>query len=291
MMKLIDKYYDYKLDKPIDIQNDGCNFNNWKEMGTDYPFALHNDGFKIFVNYASLSIDDEYSDIDPYTVTENSNFHNRRLKGTIEMITMALNKINKENVKLLDIGCGMGYFTDIISNTFSNIDVTACDYSISAIKYANAHFPKIDFSVADIHELPYTEKYFDIIVLNNIFEHIPDIVSCLQKISKLLVNKNGYIIISTPSRYRMDNLIRILRHKKIQLISEYHVTEYSTGQVEEMLSYAGFDMLKIWSEPLKKTLSLTIFTKIVSIFRNPILLESTVFYLASNTKEELYEKK
>ena len=63
----------------------------------------------------------------------------------------------------------------------------------------------------------------------------------LKKIERSL-KPGGHLIISTPSRYRLPNLIRVLVGKPIVLGSRQHVTEYSVGQVMEQLKYLGYEV-------------------------------------------------
>jgi len=72
-------------------------------------------------------------------------------------------------------------------------------------------------------------------------------------------------------------------------MSEYHVTEYTVGQVIEQLRFGGFEVIKVFSKPIRDNYLQFILVKILS----PILaligshhqLESTVFYLAGRVEK------
>ncbi|HDL01042.1 MAG TPA: class I SAM-dependent methyltransferase, partial [candidate division Zixibacteria bacterium] len=239
-------------------------------------------GFYIFLNPNEIDSSDEYNENDPYTVIENfkSDFHQRRLNCTIELI-----KKSKSSKNLLDLGCGQGHFTDKIKKEFSNYNVFGLDYSISAIEYADTNFKNIDFVVANAYNPPYCDEYFDIIILNNIWEHVPDPLNLLQSINRI-IKPNGQLVISTPSRYRFINLIKASLGKEISFMSKLHVTEYTVGQIKEQLKFGGYKVNKVYSPSIKEgRLIYRVLKSIISIILKTVkshhILEATVFYSAN----------
>jgi 2-polyprenyl-3-methyl-5-hydroxy-6-metoxy-1,4-benzoquinol methylase len=232
-----------------------------------------------------LKVSDEYADSDPYTVEQNINseFHTRRIELTVELVREAVS-LRQNTPQILDLGCGQGHFTEKIRQALIGAKVTGLDYSVSAIEYAHEHFPEIDFEVGDAYESPYARSFFDVVVCNNLWEHVPDPLFLLSRI-KRTVKPGGYLIISTPSRYRIGNLVRILRGKPVALISRHHVTEYTVGQVKEQLAYGGFEVKRVLSRPisagsLKANVARMVFSKFISMVGSHHQLEATVFYLA-----------
>ena len=286
-----DKYYDWARQKIID-ENDICEYSTWVKPG-EYSCTLHQKGFKIFIPKIDIDINDEYAVDDPYSVDlDDSAFHKARVESTLYLIGSIFGK--DDRFRLLDVGCGRGYITDQICKTFPHSELSALDYSVSAIDFAIENFKKIDFIVADAYNLPYTEGYFNIIICNNIWEHVPDPLNILKSIKRSL-KQGGYLLISTPSRYRISSLIRILMRKPIQLISKMHITEYSIGQLKEQLKYGGFETVKIYGKKNYKIIGIKQwviyciikpFLKLLltCIRLSPYMLESTVYILAKKEK-------
>ena len=276
-------YYDLKKETLINLETESCDLKSWNNNSSGFSCCKHQNGFYIFLKPDEISKSDEYSENDPYTVIENlnSSFHQRRLNCTLELLK---DMPKFENSKLLDLGCGQGHFTDVIKKTYTNYEVFGLDYSISAIDFANSNFKNIDFVVANAYSPPYPNEYFDVVVLNNIWEHVPDPLNLLKSISRVL-KPNGNLIISTPSRYRLTNLIKALLGKKIIFMSEHHVTEYTVGQVVEQLKFGGYDVKRIYSPTInEKRVILRIIKSLLSILLKLIkskhILEATVFYSA-----------
>lgn len=276
------KYYSDKKQAIIDLTKESCDLETWnKNYNNEYFCCKHPNGFYVFLNQNLIEVSDEYNGGDPYTVIENlrSDFHQRRLNCTLKLIR---NLNTNQGLKLLDLGCGQGHFTDKIKKEFINFDVYGLDYSISAIYYANSNFKDIDFIVADAYHPPYTDEYFDVIVCNNIWEHVPDPLNLLRAVSRIL-KPNGLLIISTPSRYRLRNLLRLFLGKEISFMSNHHVTEYTVGQIIEQLKYGGYKVSEIYSPEIKeKRLILRIiknmFFYVIKLMKSNHVLEETVFY-------------
>ena len=280
------KYYDIDNSKKIKLDSDSCDLNNWKN-GSKSSCARHPDGFYIFTAPEALEKSDEYNEDDPYSVSDNieSDFHQRRFKYTNQLIRkFAPNK----KLKILDLGCGEGHLTGVIKNQNIEYEVYGLDYSISAIEYANKNFPDIDFVVADAYHPPYEDGFFDVVICNNIWEHVPDPLRLLNGISRI-INADGLLIISTPSRYRFGNVLRILVGIGTRFVSKLHVTEYSVGQVKEQLVYGGYEVLDASSPVIKeKNIFFTSLKWLISlcikVIRSPHILEATVFFTAKKLK-------
>ena len=99
--------------------------------------------------------------------------------------------------KILDIGCGDGRFIYELKHEF--VTLVGLDYSEQAIRFARAFNPEILFYTLPLENLP-TKETFDVIVLMEILEHIPqkDIPHFLKHVRKHL-KKDGKIILSVPS--------------------------------------------------------------------------------------------
>ncbi|MGD8484186.1 MAG: class I SAM-dependent methyltransferase [Thioalkalispiraceae bacterium] len=279
------KYYDFTNNRPINLNSDGCALAEWRQRPKGCHFAKHPRGFKVFLPPDKIEACDEYAESDPYTVEQNldGSFHSRRVELTVDLIRDAVGSL-QDTPRILDLGCGQGHITEKIRQSLDRAEITGLDYSVSAIEYAHEHFPEIDFAVGDAYNNPYSPGYFDVVICNNLWEHVPDPLHLLSRI-KRTIKPGGYLIISTPSRYRIGNLIRVLRGKPVTFMSKHHVTEYTVGQVKEQLGYGGFEVKEVKTKPIpawsiKMSIARSIFSRLISMLDSHHQLESTVFYLA-----------
>jgi 2-polyprenyl-3-methyl-5-hydroxy-6-metoxy-1,4-benzoquinol methylase len=287
----MNKYFHHTLNRPIDLNKDGCDIKEWEHLFGTFLFAKHPSNFPVFLSPDELISSNEYAESDPYSVEENinSDFHRRRIECTLELIKKAVSN-RKGYIKILDLGCGQGHITKAIRETFPQSEVSGLDYSVSAIEYAVDHFSGIDFAVGNAYDCPYSINYFDVIICNNLWEHVPDPLHLLAKITTVLKD-DGSVIISTPSRYRVSNLLNVLRGKPVTFISKYHVTEYTVGQVIEQFKYGGFIISDVFSKPIKMwsikaQIVKTFFSVLVTMVGSHHQLESTVFYLARRNRNK-----
>jgi 2-polyprenyl-3-methyl-5-hydroxy-6-metoxy-1,4-benzoquinol methylase len=278
-------YSDRASGTPFDLAADGCALADWSRRYGQCRFARHPQGFPVFLAPARLDASNEYADADPYSVERNKEnaFHVRRVEMTIALLREALAHA-PQPPRILDLGCGEGHITEAIRKALDGVEIAGLDYSLSAIEYAHTHFPGIAFAVADAYESPYANECFDVVVCNNLWEHVPDPLVLLREIHRL-VKPGGHLIISTPSRYRIGNLLRVLIGKPVAFMSAHHVTEYTVGQVQEQLRYGGFAIQRVASRPIAVStarikLSRAILSRWLSLVGSHHQLESTVFYLA-----------
>lgn len=278
--------------------SEGHNFPTEGPIKEGIPYALHKNRVRVFISKADIGKYDEYEKGDPYSVENkiDTAFHCRRENATIELIRGVFLKNECEGKRILDIGCGEGHITAAIKKAFPFCEMSALDCSISAIEKAVVKFPGIDFVVADAHCAPYKDGYFDVVVCNNLWEHVSDPLRLLEHVRKV-TRPGGFLIISTPSRYRLNNILRIVLGKPIVFMSPNHVTEYSVGQVVEQLRYGGYVVKRIFTRSIGSesgNLIKRIFSEFLAgcvrligkIINRPHDVESTVFFLAKKEENE-----
>lgn len=87
-----------------------------------------------------------------------------------------LKNVKKENPeKILEIGCGFGRnLKFLIRNGISPENLTGVDISKKMIKLAKSHVAnsKVKVLVADAQELPFEDKYFDLVLIHGLFMHV-----------------------------------------------------------------------------------------------------------------------
>ena len=108
------------------------------------------------------------------------------------MITKSiLNAINRYNFDtFIDIGGAEGYTANLVKEIF-NVQVKSTDLSENACKMAKAIFG-IDAIPADIHNLPFNDNEFDIVLCSETLEHVTDYKRAIHEL--LRITKNVLVI-------------------------------------------------------------------------------------------------
>ena len=102
-------------------------------------------------------------------------------------------------IKLLDMGCGTGYYTQSL---YKYGQVFGLDISKNAIKYASKHDKNTTYLVASNKSAPFDDKYFDILI--HIFSPI------FEKEDYRLLKNDGIIILVEPGPKHLIELKNIL---------------------------------------------------------------------------------
>ncbi len=123
------------------------------------------------------------------------------------------------NQRVLDVGCGLGFLTNLLSERFTH--VVGIDISIHSINYASSIFLQphfINWSISQASKK--IRGKFDICCINMVLHNIKSINQCFKDLSTLL-NQNGLFIITVPHpEYWMKNKLPI-RIKEFQITENY----------------------------------------------------------------------
>ena len=198
----------------MDPQRDGIPLGEWTAE-SEAPCALHPKGFPIFLPADRVDDCNEYAEEDPYNVETNIDgpFHQLRVDCTLELVASA--RIDLDGpARILDLGCGEGHITRDIHLAHDDAVIAGLDYSVSAISRAVDIVDAAEFAVGDAYLCPYPDSYFDLVVCNNLWEHVPDPLQLLKSMTRVL-KPDGYVIISTPSRYSLWNLLKVIRGREV----------------------------------------------------------------------------
>ena len=107
--------------------------------------------------------------------------------------TLALDFLSKNDI-ILDIACGLGYGSNIISKKCNNI--RGADIDITSLSKAKNEFPHLDFLLEDCTNSSFKNNFFDKILSFETIEHV-DPLKYFKELKRIL-KVNGFLILSTP---------------------------------------------------------------------------------------------
>jgi SAM-dependent methyltransferase len=108
--------------------------------------------------------------------------------------------IKCEQLNILELGSGEGGTAAVFSkdNNFISLDL-----SLLRLQRQPDTIIKIN---ADARNLPFKQSQFDLIILQDVIEHMPDNNGLLSYLSRF-IKKDGIIFLSTPNRFSLLNFI------------------------------------------------------------------------------------
>lgn len=109
--------------------------------------------------------------------------------------------------RVLDLGCASGDFADFLGGCHDYHGVDNDSGEVEAAKRGGLNVTRLDLN----HGLPFPNGTFDIVLMGEIIEHMPNPSSFLSEAARVLKD-DGVIIGSTPnagnpSRYIIDGLL------------------------------------------------------------------------------------
>jgi SAM-dependent methyltransferase len=137
----------------------------------------------------------------------------------------------------LDIGIGHG---DDLSIVLQRYPSARCEGVESNVHYANAMRAK-GFGIAEINleraELPYADASFDLVIANQIFEHVKDIFWILDQIARVL-KPGGRLYLGVPNLASLHNRLLLALGRQPTCINSAsaHVRGFTKPDVLNLLN-------------------------------------------------------
>lgn len=153
-----------------------------------------------------------------------------------ELIDEIVRSIKPEIIQsILDVGCGEGSKTMLLSKKFFNAHVTGIDFTQSGIESANSRLDKYtncSFLCVDANNSRIWQEQYDMIFCSEVLEHVTD---WKELVDKFTDNAKKYILLTFP----------VGRMRKYE-IAEGHIRNFKRGEMEDYLSQHNFKPVEIY---------------------------------------------
>ena len=163
-----------------------------------------------------------------------------RWRRRVEMLTAHL----RPEMKVLELGCGTGYFTKEAAR--SGAEITAIDISNDLLEQARKEVPleNVKFLVENAYEMTFSDNSFDTVIGSSVLHHL-EIDSALKEIFRVL-RPGGIIRFTEPNMLNPQIAIQknIPFIKKMLGDSPDETAFFSWSLKKKMLNH-GFSEVKI----------------------------------------------
>ena len=116
-------------------------------------------------------------------------------RGQDRRLNLMRQYVELRRKRILDIGCGLGMYVSQFRR-FSE-DVYGVDVDPDKVAQASQYLPNL--RIAPAEELPFDDECFDVILLNEVIEHVDDDRRTIREAFRVLA-PGGHIIIYAPNR-------------------------------------------------------------------------------------------
>jgi len=141
--------------------------------------------------------------------------------------------------KLLDVGCGAGFFLKIAGETGWNAE--GIEISKVASEYAK-NVVNVNVYRSKLEDIKFSTESFDLVTMLDIIEHLTDPLRTLEETYRILKSQ-GIVIVSTPD---VRSLSRMFLGKHWAILSPAeHLYNFSKKTLHAVLSEANFRVLGI----------------------------------------------
>ncbi len=150
-----------------------------------------------------------------------------------------LNALIGKNAKVLDIGCGSGYF---LKSMLENGEIEAHGIELPGKSAERAaRIPDIHLKVGRLEKTDFPEAYFDMVTLFHVFEHLDQPAETLTNIAQI-VKKGGYFYLSCPNISSWQS--QLFKGKWFHLDPPRHLFLMPPTAIKRHMKALGFTLVK-----------------------------------------------
>ena len=143
--------------------------------------------------------------------------------------------------RLLDVGCATGTLLELAR--LRGWDVHGVDISEYATSIARDYYC-LDVFTGELVDAEYGEGQFDVVVMDDLIEHVADPVSLVRE-SRRILKPGGMLTLNTPNRAGLWHLLmgrRWFHYRQME-----HTFFFSPAVMADLLERHGFEVLEIHS--------------------------------------------
>ncbi len=226
-----------------------------------------------------------FSNLKPSAGRDYSGIESVRRKNFKKLISVILSY--KKKPEVLEIGSGDGFFLDECS--IAGISVTGSEASKKTMKELKKKYKIKLVEISLPKPVPIKKKKFDIIIFNDVFEHISNLDKAIFEIKKCL-KVNGLVIINIPTSegiiFKISEILDKFGFSKLynrlwqKESSSPHISYFNQDNLKSLFLKNNFKAIELGN---LETLSINNYTRFKGLFKSfPVTfvftILTTIFY-------------
>jgi len=166
--------------------------------------------------------------------------------GNIESSTEYFLKYRIKNcANILDIGCAYGsLLNNLYNNGYKNL--YGIDVNSGYINKGKRMYPHLSKNMClyDGKEIPYQDRFFDVVLMFDVIEHIPEIDDYIKEQVYRVLKKGGVFIFQTPNKY-INIPWEVIHQRSLSAWMSYHISLQTKDSLVNMLKNVGFSNVNV----------------------------------------------
>ncbi|MDY6935826.1 MAG: class I SAM-dependent methyltransferase [Spirochaetota bacterium] len=248
-MPFVEKEYTFSDSSIYSQLKDHCPLCGGKEIELKYIIDKYNPFFRvdrcrlcgfIFMNpaFQESIIEDFYSE-DYYKCGRDYSYYDERelerYAGYVWEKRIEIIRGHAAKGNLLDIGSAFGGFLKLASQYFSPYGIELSEY---AGTYAKGLFGN-NIHIGSLYDNPFKEKFFSVITMIELIEHLADPVTAIRECYRLLKG-GGLLVIQTAN---MDGLQARVLGDRYAYYMPVHLSYFTKKNLTSLLKWQGFSRI------------------------------------------------
>ncbi len=142
----------------------------------------------------------------PVDYGEISNIYDDVREADVTLVNYMLQRLpSRKGLRVLDVGCGTGNYTDLLQKVTEQGDWHICgvDPSDGMLDKACQKNTRIDFRHGTGARIPWEDGSFDFVYMTDVIHHVPDIAAMFSEIRRVLTS-GGIACVATQSHDQIE---------------------------------------------------------------------------------------
>ena len=151
--------------------------------------------------------------------------------------------------RVLDVGCAAGELGAALKEAGKAREVVGLELSACAATQARCHLDHVVQGDIESIDVPYPDKYFDLLVYADVLEHLKNPWDLAVRHRRLL-RPGGYVVASLPTVGHVTTLLMLLRqqwrYEELGIMDYTHLRFFTRSGVLDLFRRAGYRELRIY---------------------------------------------
>jgi SAM-dependent methyltransferase len=161
----------------------------------------------------------------------------------LHCIMKSVSEVGSEQMRVLDAGCGEGFVVRALAQTCPDWHLVPLDVDRRRLQVVRCSTSHLDVVAASVYELPFAEDTFDVVLANELLEHLHDPARALAELRRVCKRR---ALLSVPLE-PLFSLVNLCRGAHIRRLGRTptHVNFWGRRGFLNLLHSSGWKVVRV----------------------------------------------